>query len=238
MQLVLSTFTGAGLLDMAFEQEGFCVVSLGDVIFGRDIREQHVPVGKFDGVIGGPPCQRYSTLARINRAQGKRIADCLIPEFERIVREAQPVWFLMENVPAAPMPEVPHYEVVDCEVRDCEVGGKTTRLRRFSFGTRDGRPLDVVPVFPFPSNPMRAITGDSRRASVGNRIRSKEKGGGVLPAMGTLLPLSEVRDAQGLPADFLAETPYTTKAIRQMLGNGVPLAMGRAIAKAVREAVA
>jgi site-specific DNA-cytosine methylase len=39
-----------------------------------------------------------------------------------------------------------------------------------------------------------------------------------------------------LPGDFLSLAPFTTEAKRHAIGNGVPLPMGRAIAKAVREA--
>lgn len=38
-QLVLSLFPGIGLLDMAFEQEGFCVVRGPDVLWGGDVRK-------------------------------------------------------------------------------------------------------------------------------------------------------------------------------------------------------
>jgi DNA (cytosine-5)-methyltransferase 1 len=55
--LVLSLFPGIGLLDMAFEQEGFCVVRGPDLLWGGDVKRFHPPAGKFDGVIGGPPCQ-------------------------------------------------------------------------------------------------------------------------------------------------------------------------------------
>jgi DNA (cytosine-5)-methyltransferase 1 len=54
-QLVLSLFPGIGLLDMAFELEGFCVVRGPDLCCGggRDIKNFHPPAGRFDGVIGG-----------------------------------------------------------------------------------------------------------------------------------------------------------------------------------------
>jgi len=106
-QLVLSLFPGVGLLDMAFEQEGFCVVRGPDVLWGGDIRRFHPPAGRFDGVIGGPPCQSFSPLAHLVRANGHepRFGN-LIPEFERCVAEALPTWFVMENVPAAPHPLV------------------------------------------------------------------------------------------------------------------------------------
>ena len=38
MSLVLSLFPGIGLLDMAFELEGFCVVRGPDVLWGGDIK--------------------------------------------------------------------------------------------------------------------------------------------------------------------------------------------------------
>jgi DNA (cytosine-5)-methyltransferase 1 len=238
-QLVLSLFPGIGLLDMAFELEGFCVVRGPDVLWGGDVRKFHPPAGRFEGIIGGPPCQAFSTLARLNRAQGKRIADNLIPEFERVVRDAQPQWFVMENVPQAPVPSVENYIVRDATVRDFEVGGKTTRERRFCFGTRDGTPLLVEPVIPFPQKPKRTVTCDSREHSTGNRIRNRpqEVAHGLLPAMGAVLPWAEICERQGLPADFLSDAPFTSGGKRKMLGNGVPLPMGRAIAKAVKESL-
>ncbi len=72
--LVLSLFPGIGLLDMAFEQEGYCVVRGPDVLWGGDIRNFHPPAGVFEGVIGGPPCQAHSSFAGLARHQGKRVA--------------------------------------------------------------------------------------------------------------------------------------------------------------------
>ncbi len=50
---LLSLFTGAGLLDQAFREKGFCIVSAGDIVYGQDIRDFHALKGKFDGVIAG-----------------------------------------------------------------------------------------------------------------------------------------------------------------------------------------
>lgn len=96
MSLVLSLFPGIGLLDKAFELEGFCVVRGPDVLWGGDVREFHPIAGKFDGVIGGPPCQPHSNLSEM---QGTKAVD-LVPEFVRIVRESGAAWSVMENVPA------------------------------------------------------------------------------------------------------------------------------------------
>ena len=95
--LVLSLFPGIGILDRAFEEHGFCVVRGPDLLWG-DIKQFHPPAGRFDGVIGGSPCQCFSRLAHIVRHNGYAVGENLIPEFERVVREAQPTWFVMENV--------------------------------------------------------------------------------------------------------------------------------------------
>src|SRR5215471_11421434 len=146
--LVLSLFPGIGLLDRAFEDEGFTVVRGPDVLWGGDIRTFHPPSGVFDGVIGGPPCQAFSRLAVMVRHNGyePRFGN-LIPEFERCVAEARPRWFLMENVPAAPEPNaggyVTRHQVVNNRwfVDDGEIGAEQHRQRRISFGTADGRAL-------------------------------------------------------------------------------------------------
>ena len=100
--MVLSLFPGIGLLDMAFEEQGFCVVRGPDLLWGGDIKRFHPPAGRFDGVIGGPPCQAFSALRHLVEHNGYEVAENLIPEYERVVSEAQPRWFLMENVPDAP----------------------------------------------------------------------------------------------------------------------------------------
>ena len=104
--LVLSLFPGIGLLDMAFEEEGFCVVRGPDLLWGGDIKIFHPPAGKFDGVIGGPPCQPFSPLVHLVRANGREPKHGnLIPEFERVVYESECAWFLMEEVSQAPEPQ-------------------------------------------------------------------------------------------------------------------------------------
>lgn len=64
-KLVLSLFPGIGMLDMAFEEAGFCVVRGPDLLWGGDVRQFGPPAGKFDGVIGGPPCQFASSMSRL-----------------------------------------------------------------------------------------------------------------------------------------------------------------------------
>lgn len=82
-----------------------------------------------------------------------------------------------------------------------------------------------------------AVCGDARRRPVKLGGSGKEKGGKTssLNRGGGNLPLEEMCRLQGLPDDLLAESPFTTSAKRQMIGNGVPLPLGRTIANAVRE---
>lgn len=143
--LVLSLFPGIGLLDRAFEEEGFCIVRGPDVIWGGDVKSFHPPSGKFDGVIGGPPCKAFSPLANIVRVvHGEdAVAKDLIPEFERCVAEAAPRWFLMENVRRAPEPSVDGYQVRSVTINNRWFGSEQNRVRRFSFGTKDGTRLHV-----------------------------------------------------------------------------------------------
>lgn len=281
-RLVLSVFPGIDLLGRAFEEEGYCVVRGPDLLWGGDVRSFHPPAGVFEGVIGGPPCQAFSTLRHLIRHNGHepRFGN-LIPEYERVCFEAQPDWFLMENVLDAPVPHVEGYVTRDMIVRDRWVGGVQPRPRRLSFGMRDGRTLDIewaalmVPELGpatlgcdsgiayeearrksvtvvaghglTPAQRLR-ITAGGQRAPVkmlgGGRmsvdtssgVRSKEKGGGTLPGMGTVLPIADACEAMGLPREFTDHMPFTMHGKRSVIGNGVPMAMGRAVAQAVRRA--
>lgn len=239
--LVLSVFPGIGLLDMAFELEGFCVVRGPDLLWGGDIRRFHPPAGRFDGVIGGPPCQLFSVMKRLNPKAGEKHGN-LIPEFERVVRESSPTWFLMENVPGAPVPSAPPYAMHAPLVQDVEVGGVTSRVRRFSFGTLDGARLCVerLALYPYPE-PAVLAGGGGRRVPValgGTRKRKRTADGKCHgPGDGPRVPLEDMLRAQGLPLDFLVECPLTSEGKRHAIGNGVPLPLGRAVARAVKRAI-
>ena len=242
MSLVLSIFPGIGLMDMAFEQEGFCVVRGPDLLWGGDIKTFHPPAGKFDGVIGGPPCQAFSSLAPLNRSLGHTPKfGNLIPEFERVVAEANPEWFLMENVPAAPVLSVPGWTGRDILIDDIAVGGVTSRRRRFTFAVKLPRVVQSFSVqlvaLQKQYTPERTVTGDARIASVSQQQKSKRDGDGTLPNTGTRRSLQATCELQGLPSMFFHESPFTESAKRQMLGNGVPLPMGLAIARAVKKAL-
>jgi DNA (cytosine-5)-methyltransferase 1 len=284
--LVLSLFPGIGLLDMAFEQEGFTVVRGPDVLWGGDIRTFHPPAGVFDGVIGGPPCQMFSRLAVMVRHNGYEPKfGNLIPEFERCVAEAAPRWFLMENVPAAPRPVVEGYvvrsQVVNNRwfVDEDGLGAEQNRTRALSFGTVDGRALAFdVALFedqgfatgdtssdgggvmrgrsgahavlsstsPVPiklnSNGTLKVTHPfsvtARHAGRPPRVAGSDTAGhGGENSKQYVYSLEDACELQGLPRDFTEHMPFRKDAKLKAVANGVPLPMGRAIARAVKRAV-
>jgi len=243
VSLVLSLFPGIGLLDRAFELEGFCVVRGPDLLWGGDIKTFPPPAGVFDGVIGGPPCQVFSVLKRLNPKAGKH--GNLIPEFERVVGEVRPRWFVMENVPAAPMPCVKDYGVTRAPLDNRQLGEAQSRPRIFLFGRKysPGVHLRIPTVALESIEYSPAVCSDARQvpAAIGGSGKPKriQARGGYRqgPGMGPRMSVAKMLELQGFPGDMLDECPFTAEGKRKAIGNGVPLPMGRAIAKAVRRAL-
>jgi len=205
--LVLSLFPGVGLLDRGFEQAGFCVVRGPDTLLGQRIENFHAPASYFCGVIGGPPCQDFSR-ARRHPPTGYGVR--MLNEFARLVTEAEPAWWLLENVPQVPDVHISGYTVQRFNLYAVEFGLTQMRNRSFQFGSRDGTPL--CPVRGSQSHPgRRAKTVMARDARV---------------------KFSRLVKLQGLPSDFDLPGLSRTAKIRAV-GNGVPLPMAWAVAKAI-----
>lgn len=209
MTLVLSLFPGIDLLGRGFEAEGFCVVRGPDLIFGGDIRTFHVPAGCFDGVIGGPPCQDFSKRRR-TAPTGYGIE--MLCEFTRIVTEAQPVWFLMENVPTVPSLQVDGYTIQRFDLNASECGLRQNRPRHFQYGDRRGHVIIVERASHVTDTEPCCMASEGKRS---NR-RS----------------WADFCELQGLPRDF-ALPGMTQAGAYSAVGNGVPVPMARVIARAV-----
>lgn len=234
MNLVLSLFPGIGLFDRAFEEEGFCVVRGPDLLWGGDVQDFHPPAGRFDGVIGGPPCQCHSTWAVMNRKKGNTIAPDLIPEYSRCVMESAPAWFVMENVPAAPAPAVTGFHVETFKINNRELGEEQNRERRFYFGST--RLLAPISAF-IERQPENATFKHCVRTSGYMKPKDSTRRGrlkGFHYGYQSEAAFRQCAVLQGLPEDFLSQSPFTLAGKFKCVGNGVPLALGRQIARAVR----
>lgn len=233
--MILSVFPGLDLLGRSFETSGWCVVRGPDLMWGHDIRGWHVPTGYIDGIIGGPPCQSFSQFAGLIKSLGYEPRHGnLIPEFERIVGEARPTWWLMENVRKAPAPELQGYTIESFLLSPRDIGDPQSRLRRFTFGhklssnrARIHRRLPLVALESIDYEP--AVTGKGAKAYKRGKLASQGD------SWATAERSAEVQGFPGLSTRLRKHGAYTAKAVCQMLGNGVPRAVGDAIVQAINE---
>lgn len=210
MHLVLSIFPGIDLLGRGFEAEGFSVVRGPDLLWDSDVRGFHVPPGRFDGVIAGSPCQDFSR-ARRSAPTGEGAE--LLREFCRIVSEAQPLWFLLENVPQVPDVRVDGYSIQRFDLDSRECGMRQRRRRHFQFGSRDGRVIVI----------RRRITTGLESQATCMATEGKKQIRRTWP---------DFCDLQGLPRTFKLEG-WPRQFKYAAVGNGVPIPMARAIAAAI-----
>ena len=237
--LVLSLFPGIDLFGMAFEREGFCVVRGPDIIWGQDVRTWSAISNKFDVVIGGPPCKMFSSVGRWvpNHNENR------IPDFARVVYEAQPKCFVMENVREAPLPHVDGYARRAYVLNSHDYGANQNRIRRFTFGyPNDGR------LQSFPFTPEAPLPISDRELDPFPTVLASE---GKFPTdcagrrkLGRRLTLAEVCELQGVPElaeawCFLPRGKSKRKVYRkefeyELIGNGVEMRVGRVVARAVR----
>ena len=213
--LVLSLFPGIDLLGRGFEAEGFCIVRGPDMLWGGDIRRFHPPAGRFDGVIGGSPCQDFS---RARRAEPTGEGLELLGEFVRVVGGVRPAWFLLENVPTVPTISVEGYRVqrLDLDAREC--GLRQRRLRHFQFGSAAGQVI-------IPQRRLPLAGAESQPTCLATEGRRQHR-----------RTWADFCALQGLPPDFAL--PGMTKAARYAaVGNGVAVAVAQVLAEAIRNAV-
>jgi len=132
-------------------------------------------------------------------------------------------------------------------VRDYWVGGTQPRARRFCFGVLEGGEINAPAglgiewaALMMPLMEARSIVADSRIGSTGSRVRHKGGGKRAHGESGSPARVTSIADAceaMGLARDFTDHMPFTMHGKRSAIGNGVPLPMGRAVARAVTEAL-
>jgi DNA (cytosine-5)-methyltransferase 1 len=111
---VIDLFSGCGGLSLGFQQAGFEVVAAFDnwkeccdvyaanfrhPIFQVDLSElkdfEQIAEWKPEMIIGGPPCQDFSSAGKRDETLGR--ADLTVL-YARIIAQVKPEWILMENV--------------------------------------------------------------------------------------------------------------------------------------------
>ncbi len=215
------------MLDYGFEQEGFCVVRGPDLLWGSDIRSFNPPRYDFDGIMGGPPCQAFSPIGNVNRARygESSVMPDQIPEFTRLVKSCKPTWWLMENSPHAYAPIDP------CFSFDLDLawfGLPQSRKRRFWSNLDLVRFIspELPTLLPVDAGSERTVSSKESVDWKGSRASSPSRS------------IEDMLELQGLPKDWLDHQPWTMAAKKKMVGNGVPIPIARALAKAVKSATA
>lgn len=205
-RVLLSIVPGVDLFGLAFETEKFTVVRGPDLLWGGDVRRFSPPSGVFWGVFGGSPCQDFS---QARRAPPTGLGRELLSEFARVVRAAAPEWYALENVPRAPDVAIEGYSYQRLDVNQGWYSG-VSRLRHFQFGSRSGITIQIPRGKPCRGLDPAALAHDDRG-------------------------FREVCRLQGLPDNY--DLPGFTAAEKiRAVGNGVPLVLGRVLARAIRAA--
>ena len=177
---VVDLFSGVGGLSLGTSRTGFTIRGAVDIelqalnahtinfpntkhintditnLTGSALKSKlNLGVDQLAGVIGGPPCQGFSTIGRRAKDDTR---NQLFVEFFRIVSEARPSFFLAENVPgiladtynatrdhALSLVDRDYCVLPPMEFAAHEYGAPTTRKRIFFFGYRTDelRPLTL-----------------------------------------------------------------------------------------------
>lgn len=212
-QLVLSLYPNIGMLDSGFVRNGFTVVNAPDKIVNGEIRDFKGMPGRFDGIIGGSPCQDFSGL---NRNPGTNSLE-LLNEYCRIVRECQPTWFLLENVVRVPDVEIEGYYVQRFNLSPNDLGFEQSRNRTFQFGTKDGRIIELPEPVKYSGKKEKCTI-----ASEGNRTDRRT--------------FEEFCKLQGFTIVPELES-FTKSAKYRAVGNGVHLGVSYVIARYLKNAI-
>jgi DNA (cytosine-5)-methyltransferase 1 len=240
---VLSLYSGAGGLDLGFVDSGFDVVwaneldahacetyrrNIGPHVVEGDVLTTPLPTRSVDVVIGGPPCQGWSRIGRMDPNDPRSQH---VHHFLDVVDQKRPVAFVMENV--ANLAEGPRWKHVRAQLlsraRD-ELGYQTklfvldashygvaqARRRMFLVGVRDSVPLvprattrtrpksvrDVLERLPAHGEPGNDTQCAARVVPARDPVMRPSAFQGALLFNGSGRPLELDRPARTLPASM------------------------------------
>ena len=196
---IISLFSGAGGLDLGFEKEGFEIVFANEFdssiwetyeanhpcpLNHQDLRNINIDsIPDADGLIGGPPCQSWSTAGAqrgINDPRGQ-----LFLNYIKILEAKRPKFFICENVPGILFAKnatalngfidsfkAAGYKLIIRKINAIDVGAPQDRERVIFFGIRED--LNIEPTLNLPIAEPKTLEDaigdlkDNAVAAIGN----------------------------------------------------------------------
>jgi len=180
---VVDLFSGAGLFSYAFAREGFNIVqaveinrraaatyaaNLGEHIMCDDVTKVK-PEGRCDVLIGGPPCQGFSTLGRMDPRDPRNLLGLEMVRWSKVLC---PSVVVIENVAAfldsptwaiiALRFQRLGYDVHKMVLNAADFGVPQLRSRSFTIASKLG-PVEMHPHFSSPRTVAEAWEGLARR---------------------------------------------------------------------------
>ena len=205
-RLIVSLFPGIGLLERPFSDAGLPVLRGPDLLWGQSVETFHLPRGLAWGILAGPPCQDFSAARRAKPSgHGRR----MLAELARLIEEARPAWYLIENVPRVPDVRIDGYAWQRLPI-DAASFTNVSRPRVIQYGYTSGQPLQI-PARPRHPHPHPAVTTNDPRT------------------------VREIARLQGLPEDFQLPA-FTVAGAKTAIANGVPACIATALALAIIQA--
>lgn len=170
----ISLFSGAGLLDYPFKQDGSFDITfavdfdksacetyrhnIGNHIICMDIRELDTRIiPDTDLIIGGPCCQGYSNANRKGNTEQDISKRLLVDDYIRVVKAKKPLMFVIENVRQFLTKDEGRYlqkvltelsddyNITYSVINDNDVGGYSKRERMVLIGSFKGMEKVIIP---------------------------------------------------------------------------------------------
>lgn len=197
---IVSLFSGAGGLDLGFEQAGFTTVWANE--FDKDIWntfQLNFPETTLDtrsivdipssdipdcvGLVGGPPCQSWSAAGAKRGIEDER--GQLFNDYIRALRDKQPLFFVAENVKG--MLSKKHRPVFDSFIAQFELCGYVVTwklVNAFDYGVAQDRwrviivgvRRDLGTEFVFPENQVSKLVLSDVLEGLPEAVPALEKG--------------------------------------------------------------
>lgn len=176
----------------------------------------------------GDPCQAHSRARSLvlYTSGHTRFPDMTL-DYIRIIEEAQPEWFLRENVPQAPDLSIDGYVIEKFPLNSRWLGEDQDRKRVFWFGSRSSK--SIIPY-------LDIVLFES-----GVKYNTLISGYGRLPSMRlkgitSKWTIEEGLSQQGLPEDFFRFSPFSDNGKRVAIAEGVHVEVGKILARAIKRA--